>query len=133
MVTRFSSYFNPRSPRGERLDGRDTETETVISIHAPRVGSDGTRGMLWLDGDISIHAPRVGSDDCVVPAPVWSRTFQSTLPAWGATFLPERESTLRPYFNPRSPRGERLEHILPQLADAEFQSTLPAWGATSLL
>ena len=35
---------------------------TIISIHAPRVGSD--KNMCWsfLRREISIHAPRVGSD-----------------------------------------------------------------------
>ena len=86
--TRFAdrfSYFNPRSPCGERhcrkiLDG----TVEDISIHAPRVGSDdffdeevtvlghfnprspcGERlagGGGASTGIISIHAPRVGSD-----------------------------------------------------------------------
>ena len=52
-------YFNPRSPHGERRDGR-----AAISIHAPRTGSD-VRLL-----DFVIHV----------------RQFQSTLPARGATF-----------------------------------------------
>ena len=34
----------------------------VISIHAPREGSDPPRQARWLAGRISIHAPREGSD-----------------------------------------------------------------------
>ena len=88
--------------------------ETVgnkISIHAPRVGSDGT--FLPLSGSsvnfnprspcgerqgkragaassiiISIHAPRVGSDSLSLPPPPVQAGFQSTLPVWGATYLP---------------------------------------------
>ena len=38
-------------------------TDTEISIHAPRVGSDlGMFGGKEGQTDISIHAPRVGSD-----------------------------------------------------------------------
>ena len=35
---------------------------TVISIHAPRTGSDGRIRLGELTADISIHAPRTGSD-----------------------------------------------------------------------
>ena len=34
----------------------------MISIHAPRVGSDIALFVLIRTADISIHAPRVGSD-----------------------------------------------------------------------
>ena len=79
-------YFNPRSPCGERptklwhvvAAGTFQSTlpvwgatwwklrnsaEELISIHAPRVGSD-PRYFVRGDGgvNISIHAPRVGSD-----------------------------------------------------------------------
>ena len=38
-----------------------------------------------MDGVISIHAPRVGSDDRVIELCDIKRQFQSTLPVWGAT------------------------------------------------
>ena len=56
---------------------------------------------------ISIHAPRGGSD------------------AWK---LPSR--TLPPYFNPRSPQGERQLITSRPFNTTRFQSTLPAGGAT---
>ena len=41
LVVGFDGYFNPRSPHGERPGGRDAPTRAVvISIHAPRTGSD---------------------------------------------------------------------------------------------
>ena len=60
--------FNPRSPCGERLQGSGLSVErSMISIHAPRVGSDGqVPGHGHQGRDISIHAPRVGSDDFTV-------------------------------------------------------------------
>ena len=101
--------FNPRSPRGERLRvATSIHTISVISIHAPREGSDrhDRRGRSAIFG-ISIHAPREGSDivideRCVQtiisihapregsdPAPLTLTqsgfVFQSTLPARGAT------------------------------------------------
>ena len=57
-----------------------------ISIHAPRVGSDPKTSLLWPLKIISIHAPRVGSDP----------------------FRPLRFSA-RSNFNPRSPCGERRD------------------------
>ena len=63
--------------------------EEKISIHAPRVGSDGTGGAFDKYHNISIHAPRVGSDS----------TVSSTL-------------THSPDFNPRSPCGERRLYVL---------------------
>ena len=33
-------HFNPRSPHGERRDELNTLTKRLISIHAPRTGSD---------------------------------------------------------------------------------------------
>ena len=126
---------------------------------------------------ISIHAPRVGSDKKTMPVDSAVFVFQSTLPVWGATqYAMER---LLPYhgisihaprvgsdhynlvhmviccpvdFNPRSPCGERrirlkrryigfisihaprvgsdfpLGHA--HLPRKGFQSTLPVWGAT---
>ena len=105
----------------------------MISIHAPRVGSDAfsictlppaTRhfnprspcGERPVGASIeiaklciSIHAPRVGSD-----------------PTWSAR-LPNLKN-----FNPRSPCGERRLTPRPSQQPRRFQSTLPVWGATSL-
>ena len=56
----------------------------TISIHAPRTGSDGFTMLLLFARHISIHAPRTGSDQNI-GLRVCSRL----------------------YFNPRSPHGER--------------------------
>ena len=126
-------YFNPRSPRGERQAlYRLLQIALCISIHAPREGSDVISHALSRPiRVISIHAPREGSD---------------------LNFLPVHDSGLD-NFNPRSPRGERLDilcvlHLLlgisihapregsdgqpvPSRSHAtRFQSTLPARGAT---
>ena len=79
-------HFNPRSPGGERLHViRRTHDLLLISIHAPRVGSD-------------THRQRLTTTTI---------RFQSTLPGWGATCRPARKRSPRLYFNPRSPGGER--------------------------
>ena len=107
-MAKSMANFNPRSPRGERrcistavepaalfqstLPAwgatrviEEATREYEISIHAPRVGSDGTHWVRCQRCLISIHAPRVGSDICWV-------------------MLQPRQQD----FNPRSPRGERL-------------------------
>ena len=80
--------FNPRSPHGERPPNIQTRAVSVISIHAPRTGSDsrianGERNVTPFQstlpargatarnhatceaGEISIHAPRTGSDELI--------------------------------------------------------------------
>ena len=125
-------HFNPRSPHGERPDQRGfLSGRWSISIHAPRTGSDrATKSLLCVSrhfnprsphGErparlpfprrrgrvISIHAPRTGSDFQHGRNSGQRNTFQSTLPARGATLFQ-----------------------LCILPDQKFQSTLPARGAT---
>ena len=148
------TYFNPRSPHGERPSGSSspmpnslfqstlpargaTKWKYVytysekISIHAPRTGSDEHLRRYIILCDISIHAPRTGSDDAIID-------YQS------AGFTD---------FNPRSPHGERHSLLTGLQSENEisihaprtgsdnqtfllvnvtcrFQSTLPARGAT---
>ena len=145
--------FNPRSPHGERhtfrcwllrlgifqstLPARGATRAAqhqqkcnLISIHAPRTGSDpraakgagrpanfnprsphGERPLpvrrIQHHRRISIHAPRTGSD-----AASATRLFTAN------------------YFNPRSPHGERRRGGGQPAGCTGFQSTLPARGAT---
>ena len=57
----------------------------VISIHAPRTGSDSTFCPDVCQLSISIHAPRTGSDSFGTADVTDTEKFQSTLPARGAT------------------------------------------------
>ena len=83
---RKSSYFNPRSPDGERRR---------LRFETPQIKA------------ISIHAPRMGSDSTVSSSLDSLKKFQSTLPGWGATNLIALWSPGLSDFNPRSPDGER--------------------------
>ena len=57
------AYFYPRSPRGERrIASAGISSSTIISIHAPREGSDAAYYLNSVQYEISIHAPREGSD-----------------------------------------------------------------------
>ena len=81
-----AGYFNPRSPHGERHDFRHSpERAEAISIHAPRTGSDERCDCGCSQTDISIHAPRTGSDRTLRNLVNIVNSFQSTLPARGAT------------------------------------------------
>ena len=80
-----NSYFNPRSPCGERPALAVRLPVPEISIHAPRAGSDPLTWNGRTGYTISIHAPRAGSD---------SRGICRTTALY--------------HFNPRSPCGERL-------------------------
>ena len=58
-------------------------------------------------------------------------TFQSTLPARGATSVRLSIIQASSNFNPRSPHGERPATDAATLGALLFQSTLPARGATT--
>ena len=122
--------FNPRSPHGERhlfqFSGGGAD---IISIHAPRTGSDSsTFASTVVMSDFNPrsphgerHAPRCADGrvckfQSTLPARGATgyrvrrnraRTFQSTLPARGATITPSPPPRPPRDFNPRSPHGER--------------------------
>ena len=129
---RRSSYFNPRSPHGERhtADKDYLPAEYRISIHAPRTGSDAhTRFPVVRPTHFNPRSPHGERRPAEWRTPMIYK-FQSTLPARGATemklpnssadlfqsTLPARGATpgdcdsVSCYFdfNPRSPHGERL-------------------------
>ena len=146
--------FNPRSPRGERLQKVLDSLSTIgISIHAPREGSD----LYLLSGVSPILHFNPRSPRGERPAKYRYKV------ALHGDFNPrsprgERPNTRRgggqgEHFNPRSPRGERRRrhghindhaqisiHAPREGSDAgrrhtslrpcAFQSTLPARGAT---
>ena len=104
-------FQSTRPVWGATNQRRERRCYRMISIHAPRMGRDGTvisNGMLapW----ISIHAPRMGRDRSRCMCGKGGPTFQSTRPVWGAT----------------TRRGIRPRRII-------FQSTRPVWGATAKL
>ena len=104
-------YFNPRPPCGERHQRmRSRAQKVLISIHAPRAGSDLVPANIsYPRAYISIHAPRAGSDlrpqGIVYPV----IQFQSTPPVRGATMTSISAFPLTHHFNPRPPCGERPE------------------------
>ena len=112
-VTSARNHFNPRSPHGERRADwmASNSTTRAISIHAPRTGSDE-------ESHVQHHRlrehfnPRSPHGERLASAFVahTTVTFQSTLPARGATTSPGSSPMTFINFNPRSPHGERRRH-----------------------
>ena len=124
----------------------------IVSIHAPRAGSDrhtpkmlfrllsfnprspcGERqqqvrraGQLLV---VSIHAPRAGSDPKSIQQCVLHEQFQSTLPVRGATLPVISLNTAEKFQSTLPVRGATVELPL-ALHINRFQSTLPVRGAT---
>ena len=82
-------HFNPRSPQGERPDSM--VSPLLSDRHFNPRSPQGERQRLYEkyinDKTISIHAPRRGSDFMTVGSTTTTHTFQSTLPAGGATIV----------------------------------------------
>ncbi|EDN01986.1 hypothetical protein BACCAP_00019 [Pseudoflavonifractor capillosus ATCC 29799] len=103
------SYFNPRSPCGERQAAR---LQRVLRRYFNPRSPCGERLICWLMLDSSFRFQST--------LPVWGATyrapasimadstqFQSTLPVWGATSWRRIMLQFGYNFNPRSPCGER--------------------------
>ena len=126
----------------------------LISIHAPRVGSDeasaetcawykpfqstlpgwGATQLIYdIAGLLKFQStlPGWGATGLTVMAQNAPFEFQSTLPGWGATQAPWQACREYHHFNPRSPGGERLTRRVQPTVRPLFQSTLPGWGATA--
>jgi len=123
--------FNPRSPRGERLgELKEEEYEGRFQSTLPARGATGRLCHRFCPVVVSIHAPRAGSD-AAIPlslrvyigfnprSPRGERRASKPCPATPAGFNPRSPRGERlgfaerldqvGCFNPRSPRGERLQ------------------------
>ena len=148
------SDFNPRSPHGERrtfdyVERNASVFQSTLPARGATLLDERFNNKLFI---ISIHAPRTGSDRAMFEQAKRGGKFQSTLPARGATakirlsgtsthisiHAPRTGSDCLLYnfvlrfvhFNPRSPHGERPPPFISRFANKPFQSTLPARGAT---
>src|SRR5699024_9630488 len=116
--------FNPRSPCGERQGMYKLEKPgIIISIHAPRVGSDKEHTIRsWHSRMISIHAPRVGSDQFFLLHRVCPLdNFNPRSPCGERHYFEVSLDYLTGNFNPRSPCGERPTSIWLPTPGREFQ------------
>ena len=81
--------------------------------------------------DISIHAPREGRDHCTTPRDLYFYHFNPRAPR-GARLNKIILIARLLNFNPRAPRGARQNHNEKHEKQQQFQSTRPARGATSV-
>ena len=125
------SYFNPRSPDGERrYDAMYHPAQWRFQSTLPGWGATTMEFRTPLAGLISIHAPRMGSDPLFrLPQPRCTH-FNPRSPD-GERPAVRRSTSFDRYFNPRSPDGERLVRSCCSVCSTVFQSTLPGWGATA--
>ena len=175
-AARSCTYFNPRSPHGERRIPSVAHTSSntfqstlpargatisrrfgfprrLISIHAPRTGSDAGASRVRARGSdfnprsphgerragggvfrraliISIHAPRTGSD-LFVPAFHPPRPISIHAPRTGSDLVVAAHQPLH-VISIHAPRtGSDLAGKRGEETSILFQSTLPARGATS--
>ena len=104
----------------------------LISIHAPRGGSDYTKEYIDRCKEISIHAPRGGSDGFTIAQQLVAK-ISIHAPRGGSDRIFNAEAWYAIDFNPRSPWGERRMHGPYITMRPRFQSTLPVGGATTLI
>ena len=100
------SYFNPRSPCGER--------HNKAVIERALIGFQSTLPV-W---GATVECGKMTADEA----------FQSTLPVWGATWLFPHSQSLG-YFNPRSPCGERPNLISTAPTAARISIHAPRVGS----
>ena len=156
MIPHPLFYFYPRSPRGERqvLVSDLNIRKTAFLSTLPARGATLRGGLDLMENNKFLSTlPARGATRSSSKTAASTYSFLSTLPARGATgmdFPPRRDKV---DFYPRSPRGERLDHLCvffvrdhfyPRSPRGErhfrfkfrqiffkFLSTLPARGATS--
>ena len=103
----------------------------IISIHAPRKGSDLSDVRSFLIRALFQSTPPARGATNSEYVVIRHTGFQSTPPARGATPENCSFSGLSIYFNPRPPQGERRRTQQKRRLKLEFQSTPPARGATT--
>ena len=124
--------FNPRSPWGERLAiGRCKHSlqtfQSTLPVGGATTGSVAGRKKLV----ISIHAPRGGSDQPQRFLCISYKDFNPRSP-WGERLGRSSSRGRQSNFNPRSPWGERQPEVTDFAPTSPFQSTLPVGGATGI-
>ena len=132
-IPRSRRDFNPRSPHGERRHGEQKNMRhRMISIHAPRTGSDGNADEMTAASRISIHAPRTGSDRHRLELLRPHGDFNPRSPHGERPARAVRRR-LTGHFNPRSPHGERPAGSIQHILHRTISIHAPRTGSDSLL
>ncbi len=102
---------------------------SLISIHAPRVGSDQDESLALIASYISIHAPRVGSDSMESAAALEALNFNPRSPCGERQRCNKPQTGIGNDFNPRSPCGERPQQLDSQARGALISIHAPRVGS----
>ena len=145
----YAVDFNPRSPHGERQGVHNiVDAAELISIHAPRTGSDLALRVLQILHElfqstlpargatkeknqfaatysISIHAPRTGSDVAQQFSIYFKNHFNPRSPHGERPAAAIQMKRRNLYFNPRSPHGERLRPSVRRIPACHFNPRSP--------
>ena len=106
--------FNPRPPCGERLlNFHIVLLQNLFQSTLPVWGATEVLTQYTGTDVISIHAPRVGSDFCYAKRLNLTRDFNPRSPCGERLPATNFRGGIRFYFNPRSPCGERLPFVFP--------------------
>ena len=128
-MTADSRFQSTLPARGATTCSTPRSGSAIISIHAPRTGSDLLSEYNTVTGLISIHAPRTGSDLLLLRRFCAIFHFNPRSPH-GERLNGLIIGMINYNFNPRSPHGERPDLQCCCYWQGIFQSTLPARGAT---
>ena len=127
------THFNPRAPRGARhfRSSSDAERKEFQSTCPARGTTHPSKSFAQVSR-ISIHVPREGHDSHKRGQQRNGGYFNPRAPR-GARLNSPLNFALYGHFNPRAPRGARHpQHLHPQHLH-RFQSTCPARGTTEYL
>ena len=154
-TSRIGNYFNPRSPRGLRPDKPrftvslnylfqstqpkraatykqlDTIRGNAISIHAAQEGCDIIGGVSVSDGSLfQSTQPKRAATIGVRADYDWKEKISIHAAQEGCDIQQKQGSGCYENFNPRSPRGLRLQLLYRNYDFYRFQSTQPKRAAT---
>ena len=128
------NYFNPRSPHGERLEVTEVDMQIIlISIHAPRTGSDTRRRHTSTQqSDFNPRSPH-GERPAACNPPAGLSPISIHAPRTGSDLQASRSGVPKSAISIHAPRtGSDSGIVMPQgRTRGGFQSTLPARGATT--
>ena len=125
----YEKFQSTLPARGATIPTEEMTDPDGISIHAPRTGSDAHGGKpASARRDFNPRSPH-GERRTQVMTTSSSLTFQSTLPARGATMKQERASRICLFQSTLPARGATVSSNS-IIKTKTFQSTLPARGAT---
>ena len=113
IAGRRAGLISIHAPReGSDAEFASVAMHEVVSLHAPREGSDATLlGSAACTINISIHAPREGSDAVRDDSRHAARLISIHAPREGSDRPPYGRPSRSSYFYPRSPRGERRRYF----------------------